>query len=84
MVGGAYAEAAARAAPMRHELMVVDPAAHEGDRPPCCDAVDLLWFDDADRALDALTGVLAVEAGWVLAGVAFGAEPALVRPLRVV
>ena len=73
----------AGARPLRHEQLIVDAAAHEGDRPACCDAVDMLRFSDVETALDALTGPLADGAGWVLAGHAFGCERALVRPLRM-
>jgi uncharacterized protein (TIGR02118 family) len=83
VLAGEYAEAAALARPLRHEQLIVDRAAHEGEQAPCCDAIDLLWFRDADEALAALTGPLSERAGWALAGRAFGSERALVRPLRM-
>lgn len=83
VLAGQYAAAAREASPLRHEQLIVEPAWHEGEQPPCCDAVDLLWFADAEAALAALTGPLSERAGWALAGHAFGAERALVRPLRM-
>jgi hypothetical protein len=83
-LAGPYAAAVlAGAAPLRHELLVVDRGAHDGDRAPCCDVVDITWFRDPDAALAALTGPLS-EAGWLLGGLTFGAERVLARPLRMV
>jgi hypothetical protein len=81
-LGGAYADAAAAAAPLRHEQLITDHEAHVGDRPACCDAVDLLWFASPAAALDALTGPLSDAAGWILAGLAFGAERLIAHPVR--
>jgi uncharacterized protein (TIGR02118 family) len=83
VLAGEYAEAAAAARPLRHEQLIVDHFVHEGEQPACCDAIDLLWFRDADEALAAIVGPLSERAGWALAGRAFGAERALVRPLRM-
>jgi len=82
-LGGAYAEAATEAGPLRHEQLITIPEAHVGDRAPCCDAIDLLWFADATDALDAVRGPLAQLPGWVLAGRAFGSERLIARPVRV-
>lgn len=79
---GPYAEAAAEARPLRHELLVTEPAWHEGDLPACCDAVDVLWFAEPEDALRALRGPLCERAGWELGGIAFGCERLIARPLR--
>jgi hypothetical protein len=79
---GPYAEAVQEAQPMRHELLVTDAGEHEPTLPPCCDAVDILWFGSPDDALGALTGVLSQRPGWLLAGVAFGAARLIARPVR--
>lgn len=79
---GPYAEAAQAAEPLRHELLVTEAAEHEPSLPPCCDAIDILWFSSPEDALDALTGVLSERPGWLLAGVAFGAARLIARPIR--
>jgi uncharacterized protein (TIGR02118 family) len=79
---GPYAEAARGAEPIRHELLVTDAGEHEPALPPCCDAIDILWFGSPDDALRALTGVLSQRAGWLLAGVAFGAARLIAQPIR--
>ena len=79
---GPYAEAAQEAAPIRHELLVTDAGEHEPTLPPCCDAIDILWFASPDDAVAALTGVLSQRPGWLLAGVAFGAARLIARPIR--
>lgn len=79
---GPYAEAAAEARPQRHEVLVTQPEEHEPGLPPCCDAIDLLWFASPVDALEALRTVLSQRAGWLLAGVAFGAERLVARPIR--
>jgi hypothetical protein len=79
---GPYAEAVEEAGPIRHELLVTDAQAHEAAQPPCCDAIDILWFGSADDALGALTGALSQRPGWLLAGVAFGAARLIARPIR--
>ena len=82
MLLGPYAEAAAQARPQRHEVLVTQPHEHERGLPPCCDAIDLLWFASPDDALEALRTVLSQRAGWLLAGVAFGSERVVARPIR--
>ncbi|HUA70842.1 MAG TPA: EthD domain-containing protein [Solirubrobacteraceae bacterium] len=79
---GPYAEAAREAGPLRHELLVTDAREHEPALPPCCDAIDILWFGSPEDALDALTGVLSERPGWLLAGVAFGAARLIAQPIR--
>ena len=79
---GPYAEAAQEAQPIRHELLVTDAEEHEPTLPPCCDAIDILWFGSPDDALGALTGVLSQRPGWLLAGVTFGAARLIAQPIR--
>jgi hypothetical protein len=79
---GRYAEAVKEAEPLRHEILITDPREHEAPLPPCCDAIDILWFRSPDDALAALTGALAQQPGWLLAGVAFGSERLVARPIR--
>ena len=82
LLAGPYAEAVRVAEPLRHEQLITQAEWHRGDLPACCDAVDILWFAGPDQALAAATGPLADEAGWLLAGVAFGAERLIAAPLR--
>jgi uncharacterized protein (TIGR02118 family) len=79
---GPYAEAAQEAEPIRHELLVTEAGEHEPTLPPCCDAIDILWFGSPEDALGALTGVLSQRPGWLLAGVAFGAARLIAWPIR--
>jgi len=79
---GPYAEAASEARPQRHELLITEPEEHDPSVPPCCDAIDLLWFASPEEALEALRVVLSDRAGWLLAGIAFGTERLLARPIR--
>jgi len=79
---GAYAEAANEVSPMRHELLVTQVRAHEGEQAPCCDVVDVLWFAQPDDALRAVLGPLSERAGWLLGGLAFGTERLIAAPLR--
>jgi hypothetical protein len=79
---GTYADAVQEAGPIRHELLVTDAGEHEPALRACCDAIDILWFGSADDALAALTGVLSQRPGWLMAGVAFGAERLIARPIR--
>jgi len=82
LLAGPYAQAAALARPRRHEQLITERDWHAGDLPACADAVDMLWFDEPQAALDALRGPLGDRGGWLLAGVAFGAERVIARPLR--
>src|SRR4051794_7273900 len=77
-LAGPYAEAAAEAVPLRHELLVA-----RAERPSAYDAVDVLWFADADTALAALLGPLAERAAWELAGHARGSDRLIASPVRV-
>ena len=79
---GPYAEAVADARPIRHELLVTQADEHEPTLPPCCDAIDILWFRSPDEAHGAVTGALSERPGWLLAGHAFGAERLIAQPIR--
>lgn len=82
-LAGEYAETVAAARPLRHEQLV-GLAEPDPDSPPqAADAVDLLWFADADAALAFLGSAAAHEADSALAGRAFGRERLLAHPVRV-
>jgi uncharacterized protein (TIGR02118 family) len=82
---GPYGEAVRRAGPVRHDLLVTDAEAHDSTMPPpCCEAIDVLWFGSPGDAVEALTGALSDRAGWLLAGLAFGTARLLARPIRQV
>jgi len=81
---GPYAEAAEETGPLRHELLITHGEEHEPAVPPCCEAIDILWFASPEDALGALTGVLSGRPGWLLAGIAFGTARLLARPIRQV
>lgn len=74
---GPYADAVAAAAPLRYEQLLPTGAQRSGRETAACDAVELRWFPDL-AAVTADTG-----AERALAGVAFGTERLLARPLRV-
>lgn len=81
---GPYAAAVAGAdGPRRHELLVTSPEAHHGRYPIACDAVDEVWFDTPEAALEFLTGDAGVTAWLHLSGLALGTERLVARPLRV-
>jgi hypothetical protein len=81
---GPYADAVAAAAgPRRHELLVTSPRAHAGRYPVVCDAIDEVWFDSPDAALEFVTGDAGVTAWLTLAGLALGTERLVARPHRV-
>jgi uncharacterized protein (TIGR02118 family) len=82
VLAGPYAHAVRAARPLRHEQLITIAEAHVGERPACCDAIDELWFADAQAALEALRGALSGEPGWILAGRAFGSERLIARPVR--
>jgi hypothetical protein len=82
VLAGPYAEAANEVSPRRHELLITEARAHEGEQAPCCDVVDVLWFAQPDDALRAVLGPLSERAGWLLGGLAFGTERLIAAPLR--
>ena len=69
---------------LRHEQLLVVPGAHDGRIAPMADAVDLLWFADADAALAFLASETAFAGGYALAGRASGAQRLLAHEIRVV
>jgi uncharacterized protein (TIGR02118 family) len=82
VLAGPYAEAVNEVSPLRHELLITQADAHEGELAPCCDVIDLLWFAQPDDALRAALGALSERAGWLLGGLAFGTERLIATPLR--
>jgi uncharacterized protein (TIGR02118 family) len=82
VLAGPYAGAVNEVSPLRHELLITQAAAHEGELAPCCDVIDLLWFAQPDGALRAVLGALSERAGWLLGGLAFGTERLIAAPLR--
>ena len=83
-LAGPYREIAATAGPLRHEQLLEIQGAHEGRLPAVCAAVDILWFPSTGHALGFVRGEVGHEAGYALAGAAFGLERVLARPVRVV
>jgi len=81
---GSYSEIVAEAGPLRHELSLELPGAHEGRLPALCAAVDILWFPGVEEALGFVRGAVGHRAGYALAGTAFGLERVLARTIRVV
>jgi uncharacterized protein (TIGR02118 family) len=80
---GPYAEAVAAAEPLRHEQLVPMQEAHASGPPPVCDAVDLLWFEDASAAARFPSSPEAGRAATALAGRSLGAERLVAKPFRV-
>ncbi len=80
---GPYRDAVATSSPVRHELLLLEPAAHHGRAPAAFEAVDTLWFATTEHALEHATGDGALAADWELSGVVFGSERLLVRPHRI-
>jgi uncharacterized protein (TIGR02118 family) len=83
-LAGPYRDAVRDAGPLRHEQLLMIPGSHDGRIAPMADAVDLLWFADADAALAFLASDAAFAAGYTLAGRASGAQRLLAREVRVV
>mgnify|MGYP005833612165 CR=1 FL=1 len=81
---GPYAKAVRVPGVQRHEQLIALPEAHTGRQPPACDGIDILWFADADEALEFVNSEVAQEAFLHLAGRSFGAERLIARPLRIV
>jgi uncharacterized protein (TIGR02118 family) len=84
VLDGPYGEAAAGVAFLRHEQLVELPGAHAGRAPAVCSAIDVVWFRDAGEALELVTGEAGRRLRYELAGVVFGVEHLLARPVRVV
>jgi len=71
-----YADAVARASPIRHELLLVDEP-----EPRQYDAVDILWLASPDAAMAYTKSEEAYRAQLALGGRAFGTERLIARPL---
>lgn len=63
-------------------LIVARPDWHEGRTPPSADVVEVIVFDGVDAACSFISGQ-AQDRGPVLAGVAFGNERHLARPIVI-
>jgi uncharacterized protein (TIGR02118 family) len=81
---GPYSEALGDAPILRRELLVEMPGAHDGRPAPFCSVVDVLWFPGPGEALEFVRGPLGNRARFALAGLAFGAERLIARPIRIV
>ncbi len=80
---GPYAESVSASGAMRHEALLT-MADRDGRPAFSVQAVDMLWFATPQDALAWLASEAAYRAAWHLAGVAFGAERLIARPIRVV
>ncbi len=76
---GPYAIEAAKARPARHEQVVV----REGAEQSGCEAIDALWFESPDRAVEYVSSEAAFSAESKLVGLAFGRERVVVAPIRL-
>jgi uncharacterized protein (TIGR02118 family) len=83
-LAGPYRAAIREAGPLRHEQLLVVPGAHERRIAPMADAVDVLWFANAQAALAFLASETAFAAAYTLAGRAAGVQRLLARERRVV
>jgi uncharacterized protein (TIGR02118 family) len=83
-VGGAYAGAVSGASMLRHEQLVARAGWHDRRPPPVFDALDMLWFASVDAALAHLASPAAAAADDAVAGLAFGRERLIARPMRVI
>ena len=80
---GPYAAAVAAAGPLRHELLITIP--DRQNRPPfTAQAVDLHWFSTPGDAMAWTVSDAAHGAAWELAGVRFGVERLIARPVKIV
>lgn len=77
-----WARVAAGTGPLAHEQLIAHPEWHGDEQPPCCDAIDVLWYPSADATESAALGELSMHGGWLLAGHAFGTERLISRPAR--
>lgn len=84
LLAGSYRAIVLEAGPIRHEQLLEIPGAHEGRLPAVCAAVDILWFANVEDALRFVHGDAGHQAGYALAGTAFGLERVLARPIRIV
>jgi uncharacterized protein (TIGR02118 family) len=80
----AAGEQAFLAALSGHEQLIVRHDLHAGRPPAPFDAVEVLWFADAEAAVAHTAGAAAQDAAYHRAGVLFGAERVVARPNRVI
>jgi uncharacterized protein (TIGR02118 family) len=80
---GEWEAALAETGICERRLIVARPDWHAGRQPATADVAEILGFADLDAALEFVEGT-AQTAGPILAGVAFGAERHLARPLVIV
>jgi hypothetical protein len=80
---GLYAAVIAEVANSGRELLLPSTA-RAGDLPPAFDAVDIVWFEDADAAVAFTTSAAAQRARWELGGLAAGIERLIARGLRII
>lgn len=81
---GPYAEEIATVAPGRRELLFPSAVGRAEDPPPAFDAIDIVWFDDAETAVAFTTSAVAQRARWELGGLAAGTERLIARGLRII
>lgn len=80
---GRHARVVEGSAPGRHEVLIALPDREM--RPAfAIQAVDILWFPRPEEAAAWVVSEAANTAGWHLAGLAFGSERLIARPLRIV
>ncbi len=84
VLAGPYAEIVAAAGPLRHEQLLRIAGAHDGRIPAFMAAVDILWLADPAAALELVHGDVGHQAGYALAGTAFGIERLVARPVTVI
>jgi len=80
---GPYTDAIAEVAQSDRELLLPSPP-RTGHPPPAFDAVDIVWFADAEAAVAFTTSVAAQRARWELGGLAAGVERLIARGLRII
>ncbi len=78
-----YAKGVAAASPIRHEQLIAISDVRSAYGPPTCDALDMIWFPNADDAVQFLSSATAFTAISCLAGRAFGTERVIVRALQI-
>jgi uncharacterized protein (TIGR02118 family) len=82
-LAGRYPDSLSGVPLLRHEQLLEIPIARDGGRPAFCAAVDLLWFKQAQDALDFVSGPAGDRARLTLAGLVSGTERLIARPVRV-
>jgi len=80
---GPFAEAVEHTNPIRHEQLFPIAELYEDGSAPVCDAVDMLWFEDAADAAAFPSSAAAGEAAAAAAGRVLGVERFVATPVRV-